>query len=152
MRWMMAILNYTTKIPVEKTISEIEKMLADSGASKILKDYDNNSNVESISFKLMTEKGELSFKLPMNVESVLQTLKNQSGERKRDGLATGQKGLVLEAIRKFPGSCIREIAEITSLEKSSVSPRLNELRDNHLVYHSGFKVYKDKRVMTWKAN
>ena len=42
----MPILNYTTKIPVEKTIGEIEKMLAESGAQKILKEYDNESNVE----------------------------------------------------------------------------------------------------------
>lgn len=81
----MGLLNYTTKIPVEKTIAEIEKMLAESGAEKILKDYDEESRVTSISFILNTEKGKLSFKLPMNVQSVLQTLQNQSGEYKRTG-------------------------------------------------------------------
>ncbi len=81
----MAILNYTTKIPVEKTIAEIEKLLADSGANKILKKYDNESNIESISFMLTTAKGDMPFKLPMNVEAVLQTLKNQSGEYKQSG-------------------------------------------------------------------
>jgi len=78
----MTILNYTTSIPVEKTIAEIEKMLAESGATRILKEYDENTNVSSISFELMTEKGKLPFKLPMNIEAVLQTLKNQSGEYK----------------------------------------------------------------------
>ena len=95
----MAILNYTTTIPVERTIAEIEKMLADSGASKILKDYDNESNVESISFQLITEKGELSFKLPMNVEAVLQTLKTQSGEYKN--YRSGQQ-------RKIPQSMVNK--------------------------------------------
>ncbi len=85
----MAILNYTTKIPVETTIAEIEKMLADSGASKILKDYDNESNVSSISFTLVTEKGELPFKLPMNKEGVLQVLKNQSGEYRKQKSRSG---------------------------------------------------------------
>ena len=78
----MAILNYTTKISVETTIAEIEKMLSQSGAEKILKDYDSNGNVEAVSFIINTGKGRLPFKLPMNVEAVLQTLKNQSGEYK----------------------------------------------------------------------
>jgi len=81
----MAILNYTTTIPVKKTISEIEQMLATSGANKILKDYDNKGNVTSLSFIFSTEKGMLAFKLPMKSESVLQTLKNQSNEYKNFG-------------------------------------------------------------------
>lgn len=81
----MGLLNYTTKIPVEKTIAEIEKMLANSGAEKILKDYDDKGNVIAVSFIINTEQGKLPFKLPMNVEAVLQTLKNQSGEYKRTG-------------------------------------------------------------------
>ncbi len=95
----MAILNYTTKIPIETTITEIEKLLISSGASKILKDYDNGGNIESISFTLVTEKGELPFKLPMNVEAVLQTLKTQSGEYKN--YRSGQQ-------RKIPQSMVNK--------------------------------------------
>ena len=80
----MAILNYTTQIPVEKTIAEIEKMLAESGAEKILKEYEEGG-INSISFMIPTEKGKLSFKLPMNVEAVMQVINNQTGEFKRTG-------------------------------------------------------------------
>jgi len=76
----MAILNYTTTISVEKTIVEIEKMLGSSGASKIIKDYDAEGNIDSISFIIDYDQGKLPFKLPMKVDAVLQTLKNQSGE------------------------------------------------------------------------
>ncbi len=100
-----AILNYTTKIPVETTIAEIEKMLADSGASKILKDYDQESNVSSISFTLVTEKGELPFKLPMNKESVLQVLKNQSGEYRRQKSRSGGYG---QQVRVIPDSMVNK--------------------------------------------
>ena len=79
----MAILNYTTNIPVEKTIAEIEKMLADSGAERILKDYDNEGQIESMSFIINTEKGKLPFKLPMNIKSVMQVINNQTGEYKK---------------------------------------------------------------------
>ncbi len=79
----MAILNYTTKIPVETTIAEIEKLLSGSGAQKILKEYDDEGNIKSIQFVLNVESGQLPFKLPMNVDVVLQTLKSQSGEYRR---------------------------------------------------------------------
>ena len=80
---MMAILNYTTSIPIEKTLQEIEKLLSDSGANKILKEFDNEGNIESLSFKILTEKGELPFKLPMNVKAVMQVINNQTGEYKK---------------------------------------------------------------------
>ena len=79
----MAILNYTTQIPVEKTISEIEKMLSESGATKILKEFDGDNNIFSISFMLITDKGELPFKLPMNVKAVMQVINNQTKDFKK---------------------------------------------------------------------
>jgi len=101
----MAILNYTTKIPIETTIAEIEKMLASSGASKILKDYDGSGNVKSISFTLITEKGELPFKLPMNKEPVLQVLKNQSGEYRKQKSRTGGYG---KQVRVIPDNMVNQ--------------------------------------------
>ena len=79
----MPILNYTTSIEATKSISEIEQLLSQSGATKIQKDYDNQGRVTCIAFKIMTEKGELLFRLPMNLRAVHQTLKNQAGEYKR---------------------------------------------------------------------
>lgn len=71
-------MNYSTKISVEKTISEIETMLSQSGAKKILKDYDDEGNITSISFVINTEKGNLPFKLPMNLEGVMQVINEQT--------------------------------------------------------------------------
>lgn len=79
----MAILNYTTQIPVETTIAEVEKLLSSSGAQKILKEFNPDGATESISFVLNTDNGTLNFKLPMNVEAILQTMKNQSGDYRR---------------------------------------------------------------------
>lgn len=81
----MPLLNYTTKISVEKTIAEIEKLLAQSSAQKIMKEYDVDGNVESISFVINTEQGMIPFKLPMNAEPVMQTINAQTGEYKRSG-------------------------------------------------------------------
>lgn len=81
----MALLNYTTSIAVEKTIAEIEKMLAESGAQKILKDYDGAGNVTTISFMIETSKGVIPFKLPMNTRAVMQVLNNQTEEFVKSG-------------------------------------------------------------------
>jgi len=97
----MAILNYTTKIAVETTISEIEKLLSESGANKILKEYDNDGRISAISFIINTEKGELPFKLPMNVKAVMQTINNQTGEYRRQKSRSGGYG---QRVRVVPQS------------------------------------------------
>ena len=99
----MAILNYTTKIPVETTIAEIEKMLAESGAKKILKEYDNENQISTISFVIQSEDKNIPFKLPMNVEAVLQTLQNQSGEYRRSKSKSGGYG---KQVRVIPQNMI----------------------------------------------
>jgi len=58
--------NYSTKIDSEQTIMEIERMLAQFGASHVVKEYDNNAKPKAIMFKLV----EKTFKLPNNSEGV----------------------------------------------------------------------------------
>ena len=69
-----------------------------------------------------------------------------------DGVANTQRNMILDFIKNNKDVCIREIAEVTNIQKSSVSPRLNELRKRFKVKHNGQKVYKGKLVMTWREN
>lgn len=69
-----SIKNYTTSIKVEKTIGEIESILAKFGASKIMKEFDKEGNPESLSFIIATEHGTMPFKLPMRLEKVYSIL------------------------------------------------------------------------------
>ncbi len=64
--------NYTTTIPEEKTIMEIEQILTQFGASAILKDYRGDGSVKAISFKVNTEHGEMPFKIPMDDKQIAQ--------------------------------------------------------------------------------
>jgi len=73
----MPLKNYSTQVPAEKTIAEIEKILAEFGANKILKDYDGAGNVTSVSFMVETNRGIVPFRLPMNAQAVSQVLKNE---------------------------------------------------------------------------
>lgn len=58
--------NYTTSVPAERSIVEIERYLVDFGATAIMKEWDNDKKVISIAFKIK----EAGFKLPANTEGV----------------------------------------------------------------------------------
>jgi hypothetical protein len=70
----MPILNYTTQIKYEKTIMEIQKVLVDRGATKIVTDYDNGMPV-GLTFGIEVEGKMLAFSLPANYSGVLRAMK-----------------------------------------------------------------------------
>lgn len=71
---MGKLLNYTTDIPVEKTLNEIQVLLVKAKASAIAFDYDDG-NIRSIFFKIKRTDGtEIPFKLPAKTEQVYKKL------------------------------------------------------------------------------
>lgn len=74
----MAILNYTTQISSEKTVTEIQRTLARAGTSAILTEYDSHGILCAISFRINVPSGLMSFRLPANVDNVLECLKRES--------------------------------------------------------------------------
>lgn len=71
----MAILNYTTSIDCEKSISEIQKCLVKHGANKIVTDYENGSP-SSVTFCLTINDRLVGYILPANYSGVLKAMKN----------------------------------------------------------------------------
>lgn len=80
----MALLNYTTKIPAEKTASDIIGMLAAKGARAIGMEYDGNGNVTSLAWQSMTQHGPIPFRLPVDVDAVYKILTRQNVLRSDD--------------------------------------------------------------------
>jgi hypothetical protein len=78
----MAIKNYTTDVPANKTVSEIHLMLADHGAKRISFDYGTDSKVMAITFAIDTPTGEQTIKLPANAERVHAVLQQQKKNKK----------------------------------------------------------------------
>lgn len=73
----MNIKNYTSGVPVERTISKIEQALAASGATGIIKDYEAGQLV-ALSFRVTLPTGRtVSVRLPANHQAVYTTLKKQ---------------------------------------------------------------------------
>ena len=74
----MPLLNYTTTIDAAKTVGEIEKNLAKHGARAILKNYDDNGHIATLSFTIPYGEQSIPYRLPVNPEAVLRVLERQN--------------------------------------------------------------------------
>lgn len=70
----MSLLNYTTTIQVSKTAGEIQALLAKSGASAILTEYNTDGILTGIAFRIKGPHGILSFLLPANIDGIYAVL------------------------------------------------------------------------------
>jgi hypothetical protein len=77
---MSGLLNYTTSISAAKTVGEIQSKLAKAGAHQILHEYDGAGNVSALSFRIETRFGDMTFRLPANIEAVEKILAAQYRE------------------------------------------------------------------------
>lgn len=78
----MSLLNYTTKIDVEKTIGEIQKMLSTHGAQKIMTDYEDKV-ISALSFAIVVNDKIMGFRLPCDWRPVLTLMKNDRNVPRR---------------------------------------------------------------------
>jgi hypothetical protein len=69
-----AILNYTTTIEAAKTVGEIEAILASHGAKAVLKEYDGESQIAALSFRVDSSHGELEIRIPIKIEAIMKIL------------------------------------------------------------------------------
>ena len=73
----MPLLNYTTQIAAEKTVTEIQTMLAKAKAQAVMSEYDDGV-LCALSFRIKTVAGLMSFRLPANVQKIYQVLVRQN--------------------------------------------------------------------------
>lgn len=71
----MPILNYTTKVPVENTINDLQKILAKAKANAIMTEFDPTGFPCALSFRVKINEKELHFRLPVDVAGVGRALK-----------------------------------------------------------------------------
>lgn len=75
----MPILNYTTMVPIQRTVQQIMSLLGLHGATKVLADYDGQGQITGLSFMVDTPQGEIAFRLPVNTEGVYGALMKSAG-------------------------------------------------------------------------
>ena len=66
----MPILNYTTSISTDKTVGEIQRMLARAGAQAVLAEYDRERVLSSLSFRIEYKGALVSFRLPAQLDPI----------------------------------------------------------------------------------
>lgn len=75
----MGLLNYSTRIPAAQTAGEVQRVLAQHGAKRVMIEYGDDGGVESLSFQIMRGDNPLAFSLPVEPQSVLKVLERQHG-------------------------------------------------------------------------
>lgn len=69
----MPLANYTTKVPVVRSLQLIQEMLAKSGADAVMLNYDAGEPT-TITFRIVKNGQQLGFRLPGNWKGVLQVM------------------------------------------------------------------------------
>lgn len=76
------LLNYSTDVPVENTVTEIQKLLAGHSVSAMMTEYDG-PEVSAVSFRILIAGKPMGFKLPCNWRAVKEIMKAKNNNRKR---------------------------------------------------------------------
>lgn len=71
----MAILNWTTSVAVERSVQEIQKALAKGGATSTTIEYGPTGDVAAVRFSLLMNGIPIAFRMPCNVDGVLEALR-----------------------------------------------------------------------------
>lgn len=72
----MPIKNYKTSINSQKTITEIQQLLARHGAQKISIDFDADRNPVALSFLMLWDFKPIAYMLPCNFKGILRAMQN----------------------------------------------------------------------------
>lgn len=75
---MASIKNYTSKTSPLDSIGQMQTILAEHGASKIMIDYDQNRKPCALSFIMMINESPVPFRLTVNVEGLQKAIRQDS--------------------------------------------------------------------------
>jgi hypothetical protein len=73
----MPLLNYTTKVPVGRTLGEMQQKLAKAGARGVMIEYDEFGEAAGLSFKIETSFGMQGFTLPVDVAACYKVMERE---------------------------------------------------------------------------
>jgi hypothetical protein len=96
----MGLLNHTTKIAPEQTISEIQMMLSRHGVTAMMTEYDG-PHVSAVSFQIKLDGKPIGFKLPCNWKAVVEIMRPKHPRNVYDAKkkAAQEEALKQQAIR-----------------------------------------------------
>lgn len=94
----MALLNYTSSIEPEITISEIQKMLSRHGVTAMMMQYDG-PQIAAVAFEIKVSGKPISFRLPCNWRAIKQMFDEDPNMRKNARMKKGETTWENQAVR-----------------------------------------------------
>jgi len=82
---MSPLLNYTSTVPVSRTVAQVQAKLVEHGARAIMMEYDGRGRITALAFNVKTPKGELPIRLPIDAAATLRVLQRQAEKREIPG-------------------------------------------------------------------
>jgi hypothetical protein len=73
----MPLLDYTTSVPVSRTLAQVQAKLVEHGARAIMMEYDDQGRIKALAFKVNLPNGELPIRLPIDAAATLRVLQKQ---------------------------------------------------------------------------
>ncbi len=77
----MPLLDYTSKVPVSRTVSQIQAKLVEHGARAVMMEYGDDGRIKALAFKVNMPNGELPIRLPIDAASTFRVLQRQAENR-----------------------------------------------------------------------
>lgn len=75
----MPLLNYTTKVPANRTVGQVQELLVRAGASSITARYEGHDRVAAgLTFVIETDYGKRAFALPVRSRAVYDVLRSDT--------------------------------------------------------------------------
>jgi len=81
----MPLLDYTTSVPVARSISVIQAKLVEHGARAVMMKYGNDGKVVALLFEVERPNGNLPIRLPIDADATLRVLQRQAANREIPG-------------------------------------------------------------------
>jgi len=82
---MSPLLDYTTSVPVSRTVAQVQAKLVEHGARAIIMEYDDRGRITALAFNVKTPSGDLPIRLPIDAAATLRVLQRQAGNREIPG-------------------------------------------------------------------
>lgn len=102
----MNIKNYTSNVPIERSINKIEKLLIEFGCNHISKIYDKN-RIEGFIFQIIINNRPINFKLPIKTIAIQRVFEKKVKKPRR-----GTMNRVLDQAEKTAWKILSDWIEI----------------------------------------
>lgn len=67
---LVNVKNYTSTVPVERTVARIEAALAKAGVTSLVKEYGPRAEVAALKFTIDVGHGHITIRLPVDVDKI----------------------------------------------------------------------------------